>query len=729
VQALIVSAASFLLPLSAQSQQLSTAESRPSMSAVRIQAAPTLDGVINGDQAWSNVPASGGFIQSTPDEGLPASQKTEIRVAFTDDTLYIGIICYDDDPSAIVVSDSRRDASLRQSDSLTLILDTFADGQNGFVFGTNPSGLQFDGQMSREATSRFGNSGTGAGFNVNWDGVWEVKTQTNENGWSAEFALPFKTLRYAKEDVQSWGLNVQRNIRRRNETAYWSPLERQFDLYRLFDAGRLHDVEAPSQTNLQFIPYLLQGFKETGNSGTLSDFEAGFDIKYGLTQSLTLDLTYNTDFAQVEVDEVQVNLGRFNLFFPEKRPFFLENAGQFSVGDGSNIELFFSRKIGISEDGEVIPINYGTRISGKVDRTNVGLLYMQTDDFGSIGADDFLVARVNQELDARSSIGAMYVSRESTGPLSRPDDENQTFGLDGRWGVSEYGLISGFVAETDTPGLDGNNRAFSVKGEYIDADWNMFLSWTEVEENFNPEVGFLRRSSYRSPSAFVLRSIRLQESRFKIHEIRPHVRYTNYEDFSDFRTSSILHFHTPVEWKNGAEFGPAINFTTEGLLEPFEISSGVFVPTGTYDNTEFQFQAFSNQGAAFSVSLSGTIGGFYNGDRVSLQPTIRWRHGEKFTSQFSWSRNDVDLPTGKFTTNLGRIRLSYTLSEKSSLQALFQYNNVDEVWSTNLRYSWLRTANTGLFVVYNETKGFGSFTGEQPNRSILIKYSHMFDVL
>ncbi|MFT5351593.1 MAG: hypothetical protein ACI9MF_002416 [Gammaproteobacteria bacterium] len=729
MRALIVSIATSLLPFNVQSQELKAAESRPSMSAVRIQAAPMLDGVISGDLAWSDVPASGGFIQSTPDEGQPASQRTEIRVAFTDDTLYIGIICFDDDPSAIVVSDSRRDANLRQSDSLTLILDTFADGQNGFVFGTNPSGLQFDGQMSRESTTRFGNSGNGAGFNVNWDGVWEVKTRTDDSGWSAEFALPFKTLRYAKEDLQSWGLNVQRNIRRRNEIAYWSPLERQFDLYRLFDAGRLLNVEAPSQTNLQFIPYLLQSFEEVGNSGTLSDFEAGFDIKYGLTQSLTLDLTYNTDFAQVEVDEAQVNLGRFNLFFPEKRPFFLENAGQFSVGDGSNIELFFSRRIGISDDGEVIPINYGTRISGKVDRTNVGLLYMQTDDFGSIGADNFLVARVNQELDGRSSIGAMYVTRESTGPLSEPNDENQTFGLDGRWGVGEYGLVSGFVAETDTPGLEGNNRAFSVKGEYINADWNMFLSWTEVEENFNPEVGFLRRSSYRSPSAFVLRSIRLKENRFGIHEVKPHIRYTNFEDFNDFRESSILHFHTPLEWKNGAEFAPAINFTTEGLLEPFEISTGVFVPAGTYDNTEFQFGAFTNQGATFSVSLSGTIGGFYNGDRVSLAPGIRWRHGENFTTQFSWSRNDVDLPTGKFTTNLGRVRLSYTLSEKSSLQALFQYNNVDEVWSTNLRYSWLRTANTGLFVVYNESKGFGSFTGEQPNRSILIKYSHMFDVL
>jgi len=711
------------------SQEMYDRPVRPSMSAVRVAQAPMLDGVVRGDPAWEGISPSSGLVQSTPDEGEPASQRTEIRIAFTDDTLYIGIICFDDDPGSIVVSDSRRDASLVESDSLTLILDTYLDRQNGLVFGTNPSGLQYDGQVTREGSGGFGRSGAGTGFNLNWDGVWQVETSTGEHGWSAEFALPFKTLRYASGDLQTWGINVQRNIRRRNENAFWAPLDRQYNIYRVFDAGTLENLEVPSQKNLQFIPYVLQSFSDVGNAGTSSDFEAGFDIKYSLTQSMTLDLTYNTDFAQVEVDEVQINLDRFNLFFPEKRPFFLENAGQFSVGDGGDIELFFSRRIGISDDGEVIPINGGARVSGKVNRTNLGFLYMQTDSLDDIvPSNDFVVARVNQEMDNRSSFGAMYVGREGTGSGALPGDENQTYGIDGRWGIGQYGLISGFVASTSTPGLDGDDYAFSIKGEYDTEDWSLNLSWTEVTEDFNPEVGFLRREAYRSPSALIFRRIRPADSKWKIHELRPHVSYSAYYDFDDFKVSSRLHVDNHTEWKNGAEIHTGINFVHEGLKEPFEISDGVWVPVGSYDNSELQLVANSNYGAPFSVGMRATIGGFYNGDRVALSPTVNWRIGEKFTSEWGWTRNDVDLPTGKFVTDLGRVRLSYSLSSRSTLQALFQYNNVSEIRSLNLRYSWLRTANTGLFIVYNDTDGFGGYDGEQPNRSLLIKYSHLFNL-
>ena len=719
-----------MLAMEVQAQDLYNRNNRPSMSAVRIESAPLIDGVVGNDSAWSQVLSSSGFIQTTPDEGQAASQRTEVRVAYTDDTLYVGIICFDDDPAAIVVSDSRRDASLSESDSLTLILDTFADGQNGFVFGTNPSGLEYDGQVSRESSSAFGNSGAGAGFNINWDGVWTVETSTSKDAWSAEFAIPFTTLRYADNTLQNWGINVQRNIRRRNETAYWAPLDRQYNLHRVYDAGHLNDLEVPRQKNFQFIPYALQTFNDIGEAGKGSDFEAGFDIKYSITPSLTLDLTYNTDFAQVEVDEAQVNLDRFNLFFPEKRPFFLENAGQFSVGDGGDVELFFSRRIGISEDGEVIPINGGARVSGKIGRSNVGFLYMQTEEFdSSTPANDFIVARVNQELNNRSSIGAMFVSRESTGSLALLGDENQTFGIDGRWGIGKYGLVSGFAARTSTPGRNGDDHAFSLKGEYDSEQWLLNIAYTEVAEDFNPEVGFLRREAYRSPSALIFRRYRPPDSRLGIHELRPHASYTAFYNFDDFKASSRLHIDNHTEWKNGAEFHTGINFTHEGLLEPFEISDGIFVPPGSYDNSEIALFAFSNQGAPVSVNLRAVVGGFFNGDRVQLSSTVRWRHGERFTSEWGWRRNDIDLPTGNFVTNLGRVRLSYTLSGKSTLQALFQYNDVDEVWSTNLRYSWLRTANTGLFIVYNDSRGFGGFDGEQPNRSILIKYSHLFDVL
>jgi len=723
-------AACLVLTPAAQAQDAAGTRERPSLTAVPLASAPVLDGLVAGDEAWARVPSSGGFVQSTPDEGMPSTQRTEIRVAFTEDTLYIGIVCFDDDPSAIVVSDSRRDASLSETDSLTLILDTYLDGQNGFVFGTNPSGLQYDGQVTREGAGGGGRGGSGGGFNINWDGVWEVATRTGDFGWSAEFALPFKTLRYGNGEFQDWGLNVQRNIRRRNETAYWAPLDRQFSIYRVYDAGLLTGLAVPAQRNFQFIPYLRSGLSEVGAAGTDSDLEAGFDVKYGITPSLTLDLTYNTDFAQVEVDEVQVNLSRFNLFFPEKRPFFLENAGQFSVGEPGEVELFFSRRIGISEDGEVIPIRGGARVSGKLDRTNVGFLYMQTEEGpGGIAADDFLLARINQDFANRSSLGAMFVSREATGPLAAPGDDNRTFGLDGRWGIGQYGLVSGFYARTSTPGLAGDDHAFSLEGRYDTENWLLTLSFTEVAEDFNPEVGFLEREeAYRSYRARIFRRHRPQGNPLGIHELRPHIYYQSFDSLDGFRVSSFLHVDNHTEWESGAELHTGINFVTEGLLEPFEISDGIFVPVGSYDNSELQLVAMSNQGAPLSINVFTLIGGFYNGDRVELSPTLRWRIGERFTSEWGWTRNDVRLPTGDFVTNLGRVRLSWSFSQRSTLQALFQYNNVDEAWSANLRYSWLRTANTGLFVVYNDTRGFGTYGGEQPDRSLLVKYSHLFDL-
>jgi hypothetical protein len=702
---------------------------RPSHSAVRIANPPRLDGIITGDSAWASVPATGEFVQTKPDEGQPASQRTDVRFAYTADTLYIGIVCFDQDPGAIVVSDSRRDADLTESDSVMLVLDTYMDGQNGFVFGTNPSGLQYDGQLTREGTGGSGMGRGNDGFNRNWDGVWTVETHIGEYGWSAEFALPFKTLRYPDTGKQSWGLNVQRNIRRRNENAFWAPLARQYDLYRVSDAGHLHELLPPAQRNLKFIPYLRTAFTDVGQAGAGSDTETGFDVKYSVTPSLTLDLTYNTDFAQVEVDEAQINLDRFNLFFPEKRPFFLENAGLFAVGRPGSVELFFSRRIGISDDGEVVPIDGGVRLSGKVDRTNVGLLYMRTDSLdGRVAANDFTVARVSQDIGRRSSLGAMYVGREAAGALAAPGDDNRTFGIDGRWGIGERTLINGFVARTSSPGPEGDDLAWSVEGDYDSEAWSFGLGFSEVQENFNPEVGFLQRSAHRYFSTSLLYRYRPPDSRRGLHEVRPHYSYRAYHDLDGFKESATLHLDNHWEFKSGAEIHTGINFTHEGLLEPFEIDDGSWVPAGSYANSELQLYGYTDQGAPFSAELWIVAGGFFNGDRVQLEPGMRWRHGERFTSSWSWVRNDVKLPTGNFTTDLGRVRLSYTLSDRSTLQALFQYNSVDENWSANLRYSWLRTANTGLFIVYNDTQGFGGYTGAQPNRSLLIKYSHLFDV-
>ena len=428
--------------------------------AARATEAPVIDGDIAGDPAWAAATPISAFWQEQPDEGQPASEKTEVRVIFTADTLYVGVILFDREPDGIVVSDASRDAPMDDTDSFQMIVDTYRDRQNGFVFGTNPAGIEYDGQVTNEGQGGGGlgfgqmqSGGSGAGFNINWDGAWTVRTQITEQGWAAEFAIPFRTLRYPSATDQTWGINFQRNIRRRNERAYWAPIPRQFNLYRVSLAGSLDGVQTPALRNLRVTPYALGNVLASGESPVDSVVlgDVGGDMKYMLTPSLTLDATVNTDFAQVEVDDQQVNLDRFTLFFPEKRPFFLENAGFFSVGNPGEVDLFFSRRIGIGDDGQTIPILGGGRVSGKAGKFNVGVLNMQTDDYQDrLAAANFSVARVSRDLPNRSSIGAIFTNRQATGDLAGDAAPGRTFGVDGKWGIGQTSMITGFVAKTDT---------------------------------------------------------------------------------------------------------------------------------------------------------------------------------------------------------------------------------------------------------------------------------------
>jgi hypothetical protein len=702
----------------------------PVAHASRLAAAPALDGEVLGDEAWKGLAPASGFRQTTPDEGQPASERTEVFLGFTDETFYIGVVCHDADPAGIIVSDSRRDASLEEGDSFQVIFDTFRDRQSGFVFGTNPAGIEYDGQVTREGSGGFGLSA--GGFNLNWDGAWEVRAKISESGWSAELAIPFKTLRYGREEVQSWGINFQRNIRRRNETSFWAPLPRQHGLHRLSLAGTVQGIKAPPLRNLKLIPYVLAQSSEGGeDDGTESDQEIGLDVKYSLTPSLTLDATVNTDFAQVESDEQQVNLDRFSLFFPEKRPFFLENAGQLSVGVPEEIELFFSRRIGIGDGGEEIPIVGGLRLSGKVGAaTNVGLLAIRAEEVGGVAPEnDFTVARLSRELPNRSSVGVLVVERQGHDDIFG-DDRNSTYALDGRWGLGKNGQLVGFVARTETPGVEEDDYAFRLDGSFDSEDWSYSMGYTEVAEGFNPEVGFLAREDYRKASGFVLRRIRPKKF-WGLHEVRPHISARGFWGFDGFQETGFVHIDNHFEWPSGLELHTGVNLTREGVRDGgrFEIGPDVYVEPGTYDHEEGQIVFNTNQGAALSFSARLTAGGLFGGDRLSVAPTLRYRVGETFNTELSWNHNDLDLPGGAFKTNLGRLRLSYSFTPRISLQALVQYNDRQHQVATNFRFAWLQDANAGFFVVYNEVEETGSAGLGRPERALIVKYSRIFDLL
>ena len=724
----------------------------PVAHAGRVEEAPLIDGEVLNDPAYAEVVAATGFRQNKPDEGRESSERTEVKIIYTSNTLYVGVVCYVENAQTIIVADSRRDSSLTDTDSFQIILDTYLDQQNGFIFGTNPAGVEYDGQVTNEGSGsgRMGGGGggggfrpgggsqqqrgSGGGFNLNWDGVWQVSTSVSEDGWTAEFAIPFRTLRYPTGEAQTWGMNFQRNIRNRNEEAFWAPLPRQFNLHRLSLAGQLQGIEVPPQRNLKLTPYVLgEAVRRTAEQRTTNTGDFGADLKYSVTPSLTLDLTYNTDFAQVEVDEEQINLDRFNLFFPEKRPFFLENAGLFSVGQPGQVEVFFSRRIGIGESGEQIPILGGGRLSGKIgSSTNVGFLNMQTEAVDATGtaSQNFTVARVRQDFASRSNFGAIVVNREATGGLAGDRDSNRTFAVDGRLGIGQGGTITGFAADTDTPGeASQDTQAYGLSASHESERARLTLGYSEVGPNFNPEVGFYRRRGYRRMNASVFTFFR-PEGFLGLHEIRPHVAHNTVWDFeTGLHETQFTHIDTHWEWDNGHEIHTGMNLFREGVFVPFEISPGVVVPPGVYDDREAQLVAQSNRGAPFQVSLHSYIGGFFGGDRVRLSPRFSMRVGEMFNAQLRWDWNDIDLPGGSFITNLGSLRVSYSFTTRVFIQALVQYNDLADLWSSNVRFGLLSDANTGLFIVYNDIQGLGLARPNGVGRTLTLKYSYLFDLL
>ena len=722
------------------------------ISAVVVEQPPALDGDVLNDPVWAAATPVSGFRQTAPDEGRPATERTEVRMVFTDDTIYVGVVCYDSDPSSIIMSDSRRDSSMTDADSFQMVFDTFSDRQNGFIFGTTPAGQEYDGQVINEGgvRSAFRRSGGGGfsrggagGFNINWDGAWQVQTAISDVGWSAEFAIPFRTIRYPARAAQSWGVNFQRNIRRRNETAYWAPLPRQYNLYRVSLAGRLIDLFAPvgGTRNLQVTPYVV-GELSTRNAdpqrGAVGQRDFGGDLKYSVTSGLTLDATYNTDFAQVEVDDQRINLDRFNLFFPEKRPFFLENAGAFSVNNvgpasGMNLgqtELFFSRRIGITDAGAPIPITAGARLSGKVtDTTTIGFLNMQTEGLDSKNpASNFTVARLRRDLPNRSGIGGLFVNRQATGAFAGADNHNRTYALDGRWGIGENGMVQGFVGRTQTPGRTGLDHGLSISGAYDSEAWRIVSGYQENGEDFNPEVGYLRRERGFRKYDLGINNTSRPEGILKFQELTPHMSFTRFWNFNGVMETSFLHLHFQGEFEDSSSAGVAWDVRSEYVFKGFDVSE-LAIPPGRYDWSEVTYSYSSDRSAPISAGMNVDVGGFFGGQIVTVRPRIRIRYGEIMNLAFSYSRNDIDLPSGKTVTNLTSLRLGYNFSPRVFVQTLLQHNDSADLWSVNFRFGWLQDANTGLFLVFNETEGIGGMVPEYAGRSVILKYSYLFDVL
>ncbi len=703
--------------------------SAPVARAHAVVTPPVMDGRLT-DPAWLEATPVTGFVQRELHEGAPVTEHTEVRIVTDGQALYVGAWLYDSDPAGIVAGERVRDGDISKSDYFGILLDTYHDRQNGFVFTTTPAAIEYDAQVVNEGEGggiqlpgqTRAMAGSLGGFNLNWDGTWTVATSVDSTGWYAEFRIPFTTLRYGAGEAQTWGLNLVRSIRRKSEEAFWSFVPRQFGLMKVSRAGTLQGVAVPSRRVRTVTPYALTGVERnyTVDAEARRRGEIGGEIKYGVTPSLTLDLTYNTDFAQVEVDEQRTNLTRFPLFFPEKRPFFLENAGIFSAGTPQAVDLFFTRRIGIDTLGQPVRIVGGGRLTGRIGPFTAGGLEIFTEH------QAHSVVRLQRELAARSRVGLIAVQRMAT---ANTGDWNRVYGVDGRIGIHDAWTIDWWGAASAVPGPDGNATAYSARLGQETGSWSNVARVIQVGSDFDPQVGFLnRRGGYRYYEAGVEWKQRFPGIPI-VKQWIPHVNYRGYYRLDGYWQEGRVHLDlTEVELANGGRIGPEVNVEHQGLEQPFAIATTVTLPVGSYDYTSLGFDLTTNPSAPLSLDLRLDVGGFYNGTRRGGTVTLAARHASSLTTSLRVEYNDVRLDQGDFIRSLVAARIAYFFTPRVMLQTLVQYGNQARTWTANARFGWLSTAGTGLFVVFNEGReAEGFFQWDRPQaRSLIVKYTRQF---
>ena len=698
-----------------------TARFERTVHALRIDEPPTLDGRLS-EPAWQRAEPAKGFVQWNPDPGMPASDDTEVRFLYDDHNLYVGLRAWDSDPEHMTVTELKEDFDGPQSDTIGIFIDTLHDQKSGFYFGTNPVGARRDFQVFDDDALR----------NVDWDGVWDVKAVIDESGWMAEYIIPFKTLRFSDSPEQSWGLNILRRIRRKNEESHWSPLPLRYRIGRASMAGTLTGLENIHQgRNLKIKPFVTSSvvsLPATAARRTL-DGDVGVDLKYGVRPSVTLDLTYRTDFSQVEADQQQVNLTRFNLFFPEKREFFLENSGIFTIAGGgasggstsANVVPFFSRRIGLSASGAPIPLLGGARLSGKVRKYDIGVLAMRTDPADAAPSDSFLVGRVRNNFGNGSSIGAIATSRQSTANA----DHNRLYGADTLIRLFQRKLeLTSYFMRTESPGRRGNDQA-----RLFDATWRadvytLSASYEDVQPNFRPEVGFVRRTDTRHASGDASWRPRPRNRSL----IRNYTLGIVSDFFSDSTGRPETREHRAnagILFQNSSAVSVNTTLITDRLDQPFEIVRSVVIPTGEYDYLRYGVSYNTDAGRVLSATAALAGGEFWDGHSRSVSGSVEMKPNYHFNMEFTFNRNDVTLPYGDFATTLVGTRLLWAFTSKAFLNSFLQYNATTKQFSANTRFNVIHRPLSDLFVVYNERRDTTS--GALVERGLIVKFTNLFD--
>ena len=716
------------LPAFAQTTVAST-DGRKQMTAVQATTPITIDGALDED-VWTRAIPAADFVQADPVEGVPATEITEVRVAYDADYLYIGATMHDSDPDAIVVNEIRKDFAGRDQDTFEVLLDTFADRRNGFVFSTNSRGAKADTQIANE----------GRDVNTNWDAVWWVQSRRTADGWTAEFRIPFKTLRFEAGEGKRWGINFARRVRRKNELSYWSPVSRAYSIFRASSAGTLDGLPALRQgRNLRIKPFLAAGaVRGVGGREFDRNVTAGVDIKAGITPSLTFDATINPDFAQAEADEQQVNLTQFSLFFPEKREFFLENAGIFYFGDiprnsrsvarfrppEEDLLLFFSRRIGLSDAGEQQDLHGGVRLTGRADGFTLGLMTMQSKEEGGRPSTNYTVARLKRDLFKSSDVGAIILSREPNGDSA---DFNRVVGVDTNFRFFKNLSLNGFFARSESRGVTTDQDSSKASIGWEDSKKRLQASIMKIGEGFRDDLGFVRRSGVTRQfydAAFYPEPAVLK--RHGVRRIEPHARIWNYYDPSGELVSRLGHVANQTTWNNGSYMEYAFEPRVEMITKPFNLAPGVSIPAGRYDWIQHLLLFEGDHSRALSGSIRYTTGGFWSGSQHNVQSSVLYRPNYRivFDLGLQVTKITLDLPKTDFTTTLVNLRTGYSFSSNMFLDTLLQYRNDLKQFSANVRFNLIHRPLSDFFIVYNESQ-FTDVT-QNAGRGIVVKYTQMF---
>ncbi len=711
-----------------------TAAPPPTVRAHRVAEPVRIDGRLD-EAVYASTPAISNFVQQEPDEFKPATERTEAWIFFDDDHVYVSARNWESAPERRVANEMRRDtAQLRQNDTFAVLFDTFHDKRNGYIFYANAIGGLSDSQVTDENPP-----------NTDWNTVWEVRTSTFDGGWTIEMAIPFKSLRYQPGENQTWGINLRRVVRWKNEWSYLAQVPRALTTFRgllkISSAGTLEGLQVPSGSrNLEVKPFVL-GNVATDNTvspATSNDAtgRVGGDLKYGITQNITADLTVNTDFSQVEVDEQQVNLTRFNLFFPEKRDFFLEGLGTFAfagrasaglaAGTGDTPYLFFSRRIGL-DLSRVVPLRVGARVSGKAGKFTLGAINVQTGEVDQVGINsaNFTVLRAKRDILRRSSIGGMFTHRTATpGRVG----SNDAYGVDAALSFYQNVRFDAYLAATQTETRRGDNLSYRGFFDYNADQFGVQLEHLAVEPNFLPEIGFVRRTDMRrnfgqlrySARPAGLGSVRRMTTQASLNYT------TNTQNRLDTR-DGVGRFETEFTNSDVASVTYTDNF--ERLVRPFAIAPGVILPVGTYDFHTTRLGYTAGQQRRASGELVYEFGPFYNGDRQTIAINSgRIQVTPQVSLEPSFSINWVDLVQGSFTAKVVRTRATYTITPRMFVSGILQYNSAGTSFGSNVRFRWEYRPGSELFVVY--TDDFDTDprpnVGALRNRAFVVKFNRLF---